>query len=278
MHGKNRYRGKHDFTILVEVEPELADYLRVAPDGHTTLDFSASRAVYLLNRTLLKRDYGLQHWDLPEGYLTPAVPGRLDYIHLLADLAPQTERVLDIGTGASLIYPILGVREYGWHFVATDINPRSIKVARAIVQFNPGLRSVAVRQQDDKNQIFTGILQPKEYFDVTMCNPPFHTDRPTALTAGRTKWTKLGKRDRGLTFAGHDAELTTPGGETRFLRTMIAESSDYRKQVGWFSTLVSKRGYLRAARGQLDTLGVAEVQVLDLAQGNKRMRVLAWRW
>ena len=278
MHEKNRYRDKHDFAALSQLEPELTDYLREAPAGHTTLDFTAGRAVYLLNRTLLKRDYGLQHWDLPVGYLTPAVPGRLDYIHLLADLMPQIEWVLDIGTGASLIYPVLGVQEYGWHFVATDINARSVKVARAIVQFNPGLRGVAVRQQDDVNQIFTGILQPKEYFDVTMCNPPFYTDRPAASTASRTKWTKLGKRDRGLTFAGHDAELTTRGGEAQFLRTMIAESSDYRMQVGWFTCLVSKRGYLRAAHQQLNCLRIAEVQVLELAQGNKRMRVLAWRW
>ncbi|WP_420460586.1 23S rRNA (adenine(1618)-N(6))-methyltransferase RlmF [Neolewinella sp.] len=278
MHTKNRYGGKHDFAALLDLEPEMADYLRNAPDGHTTLDFTKARAVYLLNRTLLKRDYDLEHWDLPRGYLTPAVPGRLDYIHLLADLAPRTERVLDIGTGASVIYPILGTREYGWRFVGTDVNPKSIKVARAIVQFNPGLRGVEVRQQNDAGHIFAGVLLPGERFDLTMCNPPFHTDRPTALTAGRTKWTKLGKRDRGLTFAGHDAELTTPGGEARFLRTMIAESSICREQVKWFTCLVSQRGYLSAAHQQLEALGVVEERVLDLAQGNKQMRVLSWRW
>ncbi len=278
MHAKNRYRGKHDFAALLDLEPEMADYLRNAPDGHSTLDFTKARAVYLLNRTLLKHDYDLQHWDLPRGYLTPAVPGRLDYIHLLADLAPQAEWVLDIGTGASLIYPILGAREYGWRFVGTDVNARSIQVARAIVEFNPGLRGIEVRQQAEASHIFVGVLLAGERFDLTMCNPPFYPDRPTALKAGRTKWTKLGKRDRGLTFAGHDAELSTPGGEARFLRTMIAESSDYRTQVGWFTCLVSKRGYLRAARQHLAALGVAEVRVLELAQGNKRMRVLAWRW
>ena len=278
MHAKNRYRRKHDLRALCRLEPELTAYLRSTPDGHATLDFTASRAVYLLNRTLLKRDYGLQHWDLPTGYLTPAVPGRLDYIHLLADLVPQTRRVLDIGTGASLIYPILGAREYGWKFVGTDVNPRSIKVARAIEQFNTVLGGIEVRQQHRELQVFTDVLLPGEWFDVSMCNPPFYADRPTAVNAGRSKWTKLGKRDRGLTFAGHDAELTTTGGEARFLRTMIAESSNYRGQVGWFTSLVSKRGYLGAAQQQLAALGVAEVQVVELAQGNKRMRVLAWRW
>jgi hypothetical protein len=39
-----------------------------------------------LNAALLKRDYGLKHWDIPKDNLCPGIPGRLDYIHLLKDL------------------------------------------------------------------------------------------------------------------------------------------------------------------------------------------------
>jgi 23S rRNA (adenine1618-N6)-methyltransferase len=38
--------------------------------------------------------------------------------------------VLDIGTGASCIYPILGQTVYQWHFVASDIDPISINTAK----------------------------------------------------------------------------------------------------------------------------------------------------
>ncbi|CAH1000144.1 Ribosomal RNA large subunit methyltransferase F [Neolewinella maritima] len=276
MHPKNRYRGPYDLAALCALEPELTEHLIRTPDGRTSLDFGTARAVYLLNRTLLKRDYRLAHWDLPKGYLTPPIPGRLDYIHLLADLVPQASRVLDIGTGASLIYPILGSREYGWSFVATDINPVSVKVARAIVSFNSGLSDVTVRQQTRSECIFQNMILAGEFFDLTMCNPPFHADRPTAVAAGRAKWRKLGTSDRGLTFGGVDKELHTPGGELRFLHDMIKESKAYARQVGWFTTLVSKKGYLSAARQQLDRLDAREVRVLALDQGNKQMRVLAW--
>ena len=278
MHPKNRYAGPHNFTALATQEPALTAHLRQTPDGRTSLNFAAPQAVYLLNRTLLKRDYGLEHWDLPEGSLTPAIPGRLDYVHLLADLVPRAERILDIGTGASLIYPILGTREYGWHYVATEVNPKSLRVARAIVAFNPGLRRVEVRQQPDPHKIFAGVIRPGEYYDATMCNPPFFSDRPAAAAAASAKWKKLGRQDRGLTFGGTDEELHTPGGEARFLRTMIGESVDYREQVTWFTTLVSKKGYLRAAEDQLVRQGATTVRVLSLAQGNKRMRVLAWKY
>ena len=276
MHPHNRYGSPHDFAALATLEPELRDYLTTTPDGRVSLCFSDPRAVYLLNRTLLRRDYGLRHWDLPAGHLVPPVPGRLDYIHLLHDLLPDAKRVLDIGTGASLIYPILGVREYGWQFVATEINRRSLRVAQAIVRANK-LRSIELRSQDGSG-IVQGGIRDGERFDLTMCNPPFHGSREQAEAAGRAKWRKLGKQARGLTFGGADSELHTPGGEAGFLRRMIAESQHFGGQVRWFTTLVSKVGYLSAARRQLDQLDSNKVRVLPLEQGNKRMRVLAWQF
>ena len=276
MHPRNRYRSPHDFPALAKLEPELADYLITTPDGRTSLRFGDPRAVYLLNRTLLLRDYGLTHWDLPAGHLTPPVPGRLDYIHLLHDLCPDAGRVLDIGTGASLIYPLLGRKEYGWQFVGTEVNPTSLRVAGAIIKANR-LKGIELRRQQ-VGHILTGILRPGERVDLTMCNPPFFASRESAVAAGRAKWQKLGKRDRGLTFGGADSELHTPGGEAGFLRQYIAESKAHANQVRWFTTLVSKSGYLGAALQQLERVGAKPPSVLPLEQGNKRMRVLAWQF
>ncbi len=278
MHPRNRYRDKHDFAELCRVSPELKEYMTVTPAGKPTLDFSNRRALLLLNRALLLRDYGLKHWDIPEDHLVPPLPGRLDYLHAVKDLAPDTRRVLDIGTGASAIYPILGTREYGWQFVGTEINPDSVKVARAIVQFNPVLRgNIEVRRQEDPASVFAGVVAPQDRFDVSICNPPFYGSREEAEHAGAKKWSKLGRTDRGLSFGGADSELWTAGGELRFLKRMIAESDPFRRQVGWFTTLVSKRGYLDTARHLLDRLPV-EMRILPLEQGNKKSRVLAWRY
>ena len=276
VHPKNRYRKEHDFLALVQLEPQLAAYLTRTPDGRTSLDFSAPQAVYLLNRTLLRRDYGLTHWALPEGHLVPPIPGRLDYVHTLADLLPQARTVLDVGTGASLIYPILGRREYDWSFVGSEVNPTSLRVARAIIKANR-LRHIELRQPSNPQHLFRGVVRPGEYFDLTMCNPPFFDSRTTARRAARSKWKKLGRKDRGLTFGGADSELVYPGGEAAFLRTMIGESAEIARQVGWFTTLVSRGGYLRSASERLDRLN-AKYQQLPLAQGNKRMRILAWRF
>ncbi|MGB3799572.1 MAG: 23S rRNA (adenine(1618)-N(6))-methyltransferase RlmF [Lewinella sp.] len=279
MHPRNRYRDKHDFQELIRLEPRLADYIITTPSGAVSLNFSERTALLLLNRTLLRRDYRLRHWDLPDGHLVPPLPGRLDYIHTLADLTGSPERVLDIGTGASLIYPILGTMEYGWEFVATDISDRAVKVATAIATMNKPLKKrIALRQQADPAHVFRGVVLPGERFGATMCNPPFYESRQAAEAAGRKKWSKLGREDTGLSFGGSDSELWTPGGERRFLRDMIRESVEFRSQIGWFTTLVSKRGYLDAVRRELDRVGADEVRVLNMQQGNKQSRVLAWQF
>ena len=293
MHPKNRYQAPHDFPALAKVVPQLNDHLVPAPDGHLTLDFTHPDAVRYLNKALLLRDYGLKHWDIPAGNLCPGVPGRLDYIHAIHDLlAGDGAQVpakgkkaasvtgLDVGTGASLIYPILGVGEYGWNFVATDIDDKSLKVAGAIAKFNPTLKGkIQLRQQKDKTSIFEGIIRPEEQLSFTMCNPPFFADAEGAERAAKQKWEKLGQAaDTGHNFGGQANELWTPGGEPAFLRRMILESRSFGKQVGWFTTLVSKKGYLRAGKDRLAQVGAKRVKVISIGQGGKVRRVLAWRF
>ncbi|MBC6994656.1 23S rRNA (adenine(1618)-N(6))-methyltransferase RlmF [Neolewinella lacunae] len=284
MHPRNRYQQPHDFSSLAGVVPELAGYLVITPDGRTSLDFTSPQAVRLLNRALLLRDYGLKHWDIPAGNLCPGVPGRLDYIHVLADLLGEGAqggkkvRVLDVGTGASLIYPILGVGEYDWRFVGTDLDAGSLKVAGAIARFNPAIgKSVLLRQQTEAGAIFRNVILPGETFACTMCNPPFFSDAASASAAATQKWEKLGESPEAqLNFGGQAHELWTPGGEPEFLRRMIRESVAFKGQVGWFTTLVSKKGYLRNARQELDRMGAAWVRELPIGQGGKLRRVLAW--
>jgi len=76
--------------------------------------------------------------------------------------------VLDIGTGASLVYPLTGQAEYGWQFTGTDIDAGAIKSARQICDAN-GL-DIRVKQQADPNDIFRGVIGPKDKFHMTMCN------------------------------------------------------------------------------------------------------------
>lgn len=293
MHPRNRYADPHDFNALASVEPALAKYFIVTPTGHTSLNFADPIAVRLLNKALLVRDYGLKLWDIPEGSLCPGVPGRLDYVHMIADLLEarpqvqgkdkkQTIRGLDIGTGASLIYPILASGEYGWRMVGSDVDATSLKVATAIAKFNPVLKGkVSLRRQPDTKAIFQNIIAPNDYFDFTMCNPPFFESEKAVKIAAKQKWEKLGVKQETdsptLNFGGRANELWTAGGEPAFLRQMIRESVDFARQVGWFTTLVSKKGYLKIAELEFGRLGITEFKTVGIGGGGKVRRVLCWQ-
>ena len=260
LHKRNRHNGQYDFSRLTEEYPPLKKFIVLNAYGTTSIDFFNPRAVKALNKALLISYYGIRYWDIPKNYLCPPIPGRADYIHYIADLiqpdisdestglktaVPNARqyRCLDIGVGANCIYPIIGQTEYGWTFVGSDIDPVSIDNARKIVTCNPALaHKIELRLQRDSRKIFEGIIAPNEYFDVTLCNPPFHSSKEEAEDGTLRKLSSLkGKKvtKARLNFGGNANELWCEGGELRFLLTMIEESRNYRKNCGWFTSRVS---------------------------------------
>jgi 23S rRNA (adenine1618-N6)-methyltransferase len=283
-HPRSRRQGRYDFPRLVAACPELAPLVRPNPAGEPTIDFADPRAVRLLNRALLADWYGLAAWDLPEGYLCPPIPGRADYIHHLADLlAPERSgslRALDIGTGASLIYPILGRKEYRWTVVATEVDPGALAAAEAIRAADPDLAAgIELRRQPDPERIFEGVARPGERFDLCLCNPPFHASAEEARAGSLRKWRNLG-RDAGprpaLNFGGRARELWCPGGETGFVGRMVAESAHRPDLCLWFTSLVARSASLPQLQAALRRAGAARVRVIPMGQGQKESRILAW--
>ena len=189
---------------------------------------------------------------------------------------------VDVWIGANCIYPIIGHTEYGWTFVGTDIDPVSIENARKIVTCNPVLaHKIDLRLQKDSKKIFDGIIMPDEYFDVTICNPPFHSSREeaedgTLRKLSSLKGTKINKVQ--LNFGGSANELWCEGGEVRFLLNMISESQKYQKNCGWFTSLVSKEKNLEKLYTKLKSVNVSEYKVIRMQQGTKSSRILAWRF
>ncbi len=290
LHPRNPHAGRYDFAALCACCPELAAHLRPNPRGDETIDFSNDKAVLCLNKALLAHDYHVHHWQIPPGYLCPPIPGRADYLHYLADLLAADHqghppkgkqiRALDIGTGASCIYPIIGSHSYGWRFVATEIDPVAVKTARLIVKTNPGLsQCIEVRQQHNREAIFNGVVSPGERFDLTLCNPPFHASLAEARASNQRKVRNLNQGQAGKpNFGGQQRELWTPGGEIRFLKQMAKESVDFREQIGWFSSLVSKGENIRPLKKWLTQLGAQQIEVIKMSQGQKISRLIAWRF
>lgn len=287
-HPRNRHQGQYDFARLGRLVPELGAFMRKGVHGQPTLDFANPEAVRVLNRALLQADYGIASWDIPEGYLCPPVPGRADYLHALADLLagshdgllPRGSALvgLDIGTGANLIYPLIGQAEYGWCFVGSDIDPVALDNGRRIIAANPHLAGcISLRLQPDPQAIFEGIVQPDERIDFTLCNPPFHASAEQARDASRRKWQNLrGSAPEVLNFGGRHNELYCSDGEAGFLARMAEQSAACREQVFWFSSLVSKASNLPALTAHLGKLGACDVRTVPMAQGNKRSRFVAW--
>lgn len=288
LHPRNKHNGQYDFALLTANYPPLRKFVSLNPYGAQTINFFNPHAVKALNKALLISYYGIRYWDIPKSYLCPPIPGRADYIHYIADLIgigqpeARKRRCLDIGVGANCIYPIIGCTEYGWTFVGTDIDPVSIENARKIVTCNPVLaHQIELRLQKESRHIFEGILLKDEFFDVTICNPPFHSSAEEAETSTLRKLSSLkGKRisKAELNFGGRANELWCEGGELRFLLNMIAESSRYRKNCQWFTSLVSKEKNLEKLMIQLKSVNVAEYKIIEMHQGTKTSRILAWRF
>ncbi len=282
LHPRNVHRARYDFKRLIIASPELASF--VSAQGDQTIDFSDPAAVKALNRALLIDHYGIRGCDIPEGYLCPPIPGRADYLHYLADLlaesgaVPNGARVLDIGTGANCIYPLIGHSVYGWQFVGSDIDPKALANAQHIIDANPGA-AIALRLQTSRQAIFNGVVQADEGFDLAMCNPPFHASLSDAGTGSARKWKNLGKAALEkplLNFDGHGAELWCKGGEEAFICNMIAESVAYSANCLWFTTLVSKSATLPAVYRALKQAAVRDCRTIEMAQGQKKSRIVVW--
>ena len=290
LHPRNKHRSRYDFPELIKSLPDLAVFVKKNPFGDLSIDFSDPTAVKTLNRALLKHFYGIATWDIPANYLCPPIPGRADYIHYMADLlaesnggnVPKGKSVngLDIGVGANCIYPIIGHQEYGWNFVGSDVDPGAIKAAKAIVSANPQLaNAISCRQQNNKQHIFKGLIKPGETFDFSMCNPPFHASAAEAEAGTQRKLKNLGKhkgKETVLNFGGQNAELWYEGGEVAFIRRMIEESTAVADQCLWFSSLVSKSANLPFIYSALQRAAVTETKTIEMAQGQKISRFVAW--
>nr|WP_299201042.1 23S rRNA (adenine(1618)-N(6))-methyltransferase RlmF [uncultured Brumimicrobium sp.] len=292
LHPRNKNKNKYDLKALTKISRDLKSFIQPNKYGMESIDFSDARAVKSLNTAILNHYYGIKFWDFPAQNLTPPIPGRADYIHHIADLlaegnsgtTPQGDQItcLDIGVGASCIYPIIGVIEYGWNFIGADVDPKSIASSENIIKENPSLKGkIECRLQTNPKNIFFGIMEKDEKIDITICNPPFHSSKEEALKGTRRKVKNLtGKNTKSpqLNFAGVSNELIFKGGEYVFIHNMIKESKAFAKNVTWFTTLVSKQSNLKGLHNALIKVGAKEVKEIPMGTGNKITRVLAWRY
>ena len=290
LHPRNQHRLGYEFDSLIQILPELKNFVGINEHQIQTLDFSNPDAVKALNKALLLAYYDIQFWEIPSTFLCPPIPGRVDYIHYLADLLaqsnngiiPKGESVqgLDIGIGANCIYPILGNAVYGWSFVGTDIDEKAIQNCKKIIEKNPKLiDAISLQLQTEPRFIFKNIMESEDKFAFTICNPPFHNSKEEATKVALRKVNNLSTNKTTtptLNFGGQNAELWCPGGELGFITQMIYESAKYPMHCLWYTTLVSKQAHLNSLYKTLNKVNAANISTIDMAQGQKTSRILAW--
>ncbi|MET3538659.1 23S rRNA (adenine(1618)-N(6))-methyltransferase RlmF [Chryseobacterium limigenitum] len=289
LHARNLHRDPYDFDKLISCVPELKQYVFVNAYQTVTINFSIPKAVKLLNKALLLHFYQVQNWDIPDSNLCPPIPGRADYVHYIADVLGEEKKEiptgvsvngLDIGAGANLVYPLIAHRSYGWKMLGTDINKDSLENAQNILDHNPDLSSVIqLKQQQNSHFIFKNILDLKDKFTFSMCNPPFHDSEESAMKGNVRKTKNISKSKKQkplLNFGGQQSELWCEGGELAFISKMIKESSLYSSQILWFTCLVSKKDNLHKLTMLLKKVKAVDFKTIDMAQGQKVSRILAW--
>jgi 23S rRNA (adenine1618-N6)-methyltransferase len=289
LHPRNKHRFGYDFRALITTTPELSGFIEKNKQGNDTIDFANPIAVKTLNKALLIHYYNINYWEIPQGYLCPPIPGRADYIHHIADLLSSCNKGkipvgksikgLDVGTGSNCIYPLIGNSEYGWSFLGSEIDPGATESAMKIIKENKLEEFIDIKIQKSSQDIFNELINSSDKFDFSLCNPPFHSSAIEAMEGTSRKWKNLGykeKKQQLLNFGGKSNELWVKGGEKAFVSNMIQQSALFKSQCFWFSSLISKESNLPKVYMELKKAGALEVKTINMAQGQKISRFVAW--
>ncbi|CAZ80176.1 unnamed protein product [Tuber melanosporum] len=247
-----------------------------------------------LTKCLLHRDFGL-NLALPSDRLCPTVPNRfrLNYVLWIQDLLDSTGNLendefdstrevvgLDVGTGASCIYPLLGcaLRD-GWKFIATDIDGKSLEYARENVRRNKEKvgdldERIMVLDNSPDDDIFPVGKLGIEMLDFTMCNPPFYASIDDMLDSARQKDLPPSSACTGTT-----TEMVCPGGETSFVALMLNQSLQFCSILGfkntWYTSMLGKRSSVESLVPEIK-LHTQNYAITEFKQGSTRRWGVAW--
>ncbi|PHH58813.1 hypothetical protein CDD80_1957 [Ophiocordyceps camponoti-rufipedis] len=272
-HFKALYSSAPDFQRLARCDADFAALV----EGHR-LDFGDPASVVQLSKTLLKLDFGLE-LHLPPDRLCPPIPNRHCYILWLKDLLdsssydpPGSLVGMDVGTGASCIYPLLGCVQRPWSFIATDIDAESLAWARRNVQQNKLDHRISIVHRNADHHLVPLDELGLDAIDFVMTNPPFYASEEDLLESARRK-----ARPPWTACTGSRTEMVVEGGEVAFVGRMVDESLVLRQRVRWYTSMLGFRSSVASLVTQLRKHGISNYAVTEFAQGTKTKRwAIAW--
>ncbi|BFZ18937.1 hypothetical protein BsWGS_21976 [Bradybaena similaris] len=280
MHPRNRYKNsKPSFLHLALKYPDFRAHTTQDASGKVFLDFKNADALRALTICLLKEDFGLSV-ELPADRLVPTLPLRLNYIHWLEDIVGTGENIwgIDVGTGASCVYPLLAAKMNKWHFLATEADPENAFYAKKNITVNELQDFVHVKQVSTEDiliaplQSFTGSTR----FDFCMCNPPFFADHMEAQAVTSTR--SVDRPEASTLSTASPQECIAQGGEVGFVKQMIDESAVLRDKIRVFTSMVGKKSSLVPLKAELLHQKVAKFSTTEFCQGKTMRWGIAWTY
>lgn len=199
--------------------------------------------------------------------------------------AHEPVRGVDVGTGASCIYALLGARVNNWRFVATESDAASFASAQANVARNGLSDRISVRKvetvrllleplstptpdefgsDDAAKKATPPATTPPTTYHFSMCNPPFFDDMSEADTNPQTS------------CMGSANEMVFPGGEVAFVGHLIADSLELRTRVLWYTTMVGRKASVRKILALLRAQQVPHMRTTEFFQGRTKRWGVAW--
>ncbi|KAL0484163.1 Mettl16 [Acrasis kona] len=268
MHRNNKYHDKApDFNELSTKYPSLLEFL---VEGRS-YDWKNPIAMVELTKILLLEDYGIK-WDLPTTHLCPPVTNRANYILWMNDLLEMQSQKnqeiigIDVGTGASCIYPLLGSKMFNWNFVGTDIDENSITHAKKLVDMNEDLNSkISLIHVQDCSNILINVIDINKKYDFVVCNPPFFSSEEESE-----------KRNPKTSRQATNSELQTTGGEVSFVCRMIDDSVSIGTNITWYSTMLGKKSSIKPIKQYLSSCNISLIYTTEFVQGKTQRWGLAW--
>jgi 23S rRNA (adenine1618-N6)-methyltransferase len=269
-HPRNIHSLPYDFDNLVKANPDLVIYIIEKENGEKSINFKKAKQIKALSKALIKKDYQIDAWDFPDIFQCPPIPTRADYIHHLADLLADLHKekeipkgnqitVLNVGSGASCIFPLLAHRSYDWHVIASEADEKAFTSAGQILDNNPKLKKdIEMRHQANSENFFKGICKDDESYELCICHPPFNDSI------------------KNPEISVKNPDLSYPGGELNFISKMIQESKEFQYRFLYFTTMVAKKDHLKKLTSLLKKEGAKHQQIIEIGTGNKVSRILVW--
>ncbi|KAK7030427.1 hypothetical protein VNI00_014171 [Paramarasmius palmivorus] len=246
-----------------------------------TINFKDEEAQRCVTEALLHRDFHLKI-RIPKDRLCPPVPNRLNYLLWIQDIVracPVVERSVqgivgvDIGTGSSAIYPLLGCRlEPSWKFVATEVDETSFRSAEDNIKINALCDRIRVAKASPNGPTLLPLIsEPSSTFTFTMCNPPFYGSAEEVAQSAEVK-----EFEPNAICTGAPVEMITVGGESAFVRKMIHESKEASARCMWYTSMLGKLSSVGEVVEALKEYTIDNYAITEFVQGQTRRWAIGW--